>query len=265
MINVSLISPSLPAAINVLMPEFWNDFTFHELCIMHQVLTQQLTPAEGIMHILRQRVRQSPQRSLLPADWELHISTDDAVTDLLPLMQHYLSENNLTKNPFPTIGDYHGPDDGFNDMLCGEFEMADTAISLFVIEKDINHLADAAAFLWRPLDASSGSRQSAESYSVSKVSESFFRGQNPEILHIIYLWWVGCRNELTELFPLPFSVDPAPDAEPDPMAFSKVIHSGAGERNGTRDHIRWRTLVKELLFDIQLQMEYQAELEANKK
>ena len=87
-------------------------------------------------------------------------------------------------------------------------------------------------------------------------------------LHLVYLWYAGCRSRLPKLFPNVFD---APDGEPgrdDMMAITTLIHYGAGVKNGTRDQIR-KTLLKEFLYECELaaiqQMELEQELQKMKQ
>lgn len=242
------------------LPQFWDDFHLDELILIKKLLSQQIDTASFCMALLKYRIAYN---KLTIPDWVIRIDLTDAVTELLPIAHYYIADNNLTRNPLPQLGKYYGPADGFDNMVCGEYEIADQLMNLFIETADVQYLLEMVYYLWRPLDEG-GKRITLQDYEPSDAAKSFFRAYDMDKLQVIYLWWTGCRKSLTELFPLPFSgtndANPADD-EMNPSVFTDVIHSGAGERNGTRAHIRWNTLIKEFLHDIQLQLKHNQEMD----
>ena len=79
----------------------------------------------------------------------------------------------------------------------------------------------------------------------------YFLKLSPFVLHSIYTWYTGCRNQIPKYFPVPFEGNTT-GGEPDPAAFTKCIHAGAGPKNGSRDQIRV-TGIKEFFFDMNLE------------
>lgn len=236
------------------MPTEWNDFDAQEIKIISAALNHNGSKQELLLKVLEHRLQ--AQRLKLPKDWKALLSLDDVANDLLPLADIWLSANNLTRQPFPVIGRHAGPKGNFDDMLCGEYEDADYHFSLYAIHQDRQHLVDLAALLWRPVIG--GRRISAKGYEADK---SFFHSLDDATLHIVYLWFGGCRSALIELFPSVF--EPPVDNDEEKQVeqehslgmVTRLIHSAAGERNGTREQIRWGTLIKELLYDCELQIE----------
>jgi hypothetical protein len=81
----------------------------------------------------------------------------------------------------------------------------------------------------------------AEAYS------KYFATLAQEQLYVMYLWFAGCVATLPLLFPNVYEGNGGTADEPDPMAFTKCIHTGAGNKNGTRQQIRMMPL-EEFLF-----------------
>lgn len=244
----------------------WNELSVTELIALSKVLGSSISREQGIIDILTYRLNEAGLSSKIPSNWAMRLHLQDFVLELNPYLDHFLAANTLTNNPLPLLGELQGPANFMDDMLCGEFEVADTFITLFVTEKNIQHLITAISYLWRPKMGEK--RVPAKDYEPSENVKSFLGKEDNDNLHLIYLWWVGCRQGLQALFPMPFGQDgspPAADVEPDASVFTKAIHNGAGERNGSRVQIRWETLVKEFLFDLQLQLEQQAEQEEKMK
>lgn len=245
----------------VSLPSSWNEFTLKELKIISDCLLKNKSKQEMIISILKKRAK--TQKIRLPRNWIYKLSVEDCVKELLPIAEIWLEKNQLTKQPFPKIGSLFGPDDFFDNITCGEFEDTDIYFVLFSINKDSVNLQKLAQTLWRPLNENR-KRIAFENYQLPRLS-SFSRLKSAITLHIIYLWYSGCRLSIMELFPEIFLRGiPDENNEPEVGAFTKLIHSGAGERNGNREEIRAMPL-KEFLFDCQLQIQAKEAMEAELK
>ncbi len=199
------------------------------------------------------------QKTRLPAGWETLLDFENAAIDGLDLLNALLAENTRSINPesllttalgFVTLV---GPEDDFNDMTVGDFELADICFQQYQADKSIEHLQMLVTILWRHAKDGKRSRDTPD----VRKPRSFSRRLSAVRLHMIMLWYAGCRYRLTQLFPAVFGG--GGDGEADMSSVTKLVHSGAGAKNGTRDQVR-KTLLKEFLFDCQLEAEHAEEL-----
>lgn len=245
------------------LPLDWNEFDFAELKIIVKALTSNTPKPVLGMNILAYRMQKNRVKNI-----ELfQLDDDDLVNELLPLVDHWLENINLTKNPQLKLDDFLSLPN-FDSMLVGEYEEADINYILYNEYKNPQHLIALAQGLWRPVI--DGKRATAEGY---EYSGSFFQKLSELKLQLIYLWFTGCRNELLSLFPNIFGRNDNPDETTDTeqnneqqaLGITDLIHAAAGERNGTRREIRWKTSIKEFLYDCQLQQEQHEEWLVNMK
>lgn len=196
------------------------------------------------------------------------LDAEDTVINGLPAIEFIYKENNLTKQPYPTLKlkfvTLYGPADDFNSITCGEFEDAEFFFNKFVQDPTAGYLAHLAAVLYRPktlwkrkikkyitINKVTGT---AENYDVEKMVPHFAKLE-PWVLYTIFLWYAGCRNQLPKIFKNcfgPSKQETEENREPDFLIFTKCIHASAGPKNGTRNQIRC-TLLKEFFLEIELQ------------
>lgn len=240
-------------------PTKWNEMTDGELRMISHILAIDGSRQELLLKLLAGRAKMQGKK--LPAGWEVMLSREDATIQGLALIDGLLAENNLTRNPLPMIAGYYGPADAFDDLNVGEFEEAEPYFLLYAKEKKEEHLAQIAAILWRPVVKKRKLHERVKFTGYKPDKESFSTHLNVINLHLIWLWYTGCRSEMMKLFPAVFEGDGGDNREPDPMAFTRVVHNAAGVKNGTRAQVR-ATLIKELLFECQLAAEQAIEMEA---
>lgn len=261
MIEVKLFVPQkIDVAIS--FPETWDELLPDEiLLIAKQILLvkeDNTAKAELLVSILSSRAKTQKQK--LPKKWQQLLSIDDLVINGLPLLDFIYGENTLSQMPesvIKVIGtrEYvlYAPVDGFRNITCGEFEIAEQVFAEYNQEQNINKLAELAAIFYRPKNTSFQTREknSLNTYPYDKWAK-MFKSIEPHRLYAIFIWYVGCKNQLPLLFPVSHepSNDDNEDTQNPAMAFTRCIHAGAGPKNGTRQDIRL-TLLWEFFFDME--------------
>lgn len=248
--------------IKIPFPTEWNDFDEVELKHLSDCLAQDKTKETLFGKILRHRLKVSG----VPRDVIFRISQEDVATDALQIADKWLEDNNLTKQPYPKLGDLTGPE-SFDELYCGEYDDAEVLFYLYNIERDMKHLRMLAQTIWRPTDQNGKRVAYNDEYTVSKNYKSFFQKLDEPTLHLIYLWWCGSRNELKQLFPRLFQAGGTSSGDQNPYsvlsAFSDLVHEGAGARTGTINQIRNEMKLKVFLYDCERQVLKVEEMEQN--
>lgn len=256
--------------VRINFPEHWNECLLSELQhIAAAIFVKRKTQPELFVQLLRCRIM-----DLLPLlkKSELDricmlLNLDDLSLAYADLMKFIFESVKLTQQPLPLLCQkFVGPDSNFENITVGEFEDADNLLMQFRdIDDSKKHEAHSiieqfAMVLYRPVQ--NGMRIPYRNYRANDRTKMQFNQIPKPLLYIVKLWFVGCKSMLPEMFPLVFSPPDKGDkptlssdtAEPDPFAFTKLIHLGAGPKNGTRDHIREMRLL-EFLFDLNLEFE----------
>ena len=191
----------------------------------------------------------------LPKDWKESANPED-IAQLLYLIDFLWKENNLTKQPFPTLNvggkELTGLQNGFINITCGEFEDLEILFFLFDASPSESLLAKMAAIIYReegvPYHTTVNGRligYDFNSKSIAFIKEPIY------FLYTVYTWYCGCRNQLPKMFKNVYDADGnKSDEQPDQLAFTKCIHAGAGAKNGTRNQIRFMLLL-EFMFDME--------------
>jgi hypothetical protein len=266
MIAVRLYKPN---EVDVLFdfPEAWNDCSITQLeTIADCILLQKISRQQLLMQLFRQCLKlQYPKYKIGKIEYIL------ALIDIEDLAMHYMQLTNfifdsieLTKQPYPMLNELGAPKSAFEDITCAEYE--DTEALFFKLTQQLKaysigrrcpHFASEnaklleqfLAVLWRPFV--NNSRVPYVNYTSNYATVIGTESQRL----VCMLWYMGCKAQLPKMFPMVFTQDPAAsDAEPDAMATTKLIHHGAGPKNGTRADIR-NMLLFEFLFDLQLEAE----------
>lgn len=262
MIEVKLYAPDkVDATIN--FPECWDELYSEEVLLIAKqivnVSNDKSTQALILTSILRLRAKL--QKIKLPKGWEKLIDLEDLVINGLPLLQFIFGDNTLSKLPESTITVtgtrdivLYGPENGFQSITCGEFEAAEIIFNDYIESQDFKKLAELAAIFYRQKNQKFQSKLNSgqlDTYNFEKWSKLFEKIE-PHRLYAIYIWYVGCKNQLPELFPV--AHEPSGDDSTEPqnpaMAFTRCIHAGAGPKNGTRQDIRL-TPIWEFFFDME--------------
>jgi hypothetical protein len=195
----------------------------------------------------------------LPAGWQSRLDFDQAARAAIDCLEFLYDANTLTKSPFKKIKVsgvlLHGPADDFDDLTCRQMELAHPALERFRTTNQLVHLQELCSYLFR--------RGKAEvSEAGAKALLPFIKKMPLDVLLCMYTWFAGCLTVLPTYFEhLYDTAETKESAGFDFMAFTKLIHSGAGERNGSREDIR-RMDIKQFLFDLDLLAEQAAKMEA---
>lgn len=266
MITINLYQPKA-VNISIPFPSNWNDLTLYELnLVAKSILSNFNSAAEAnaalFLSLLKIRCGKKVKHI------QKRLDAEDAVINGLPAIDFIYKENNLTKQPYPTLNPkplnflnlkpFHGPLDDFNSITCGEFEDAEFFFNKFRQDPSANHLAHLAAILYRPKDVKYicyDSKTASHIHYDAEKTVVYFKKLKPWVLYSIFLWYAGCREQLPKIFPNcfgPSKLETEENREPDFLIFTKCIHAGAGPKNGSRNEIRC-TLLKEFFLEIELQ------------
>lgn len=197
-----------------------------------------------------------------------HINIEDASLNGLPLLDFVFEENNRTEQPYSTIKlpgpggtTVYGPLSAFNSLAVGEYEEAEQFYYQFADNPTHECLANLAATLYRaantPYFTYDQHKGRYIAYDAAPLLPAFIKMQ-PWELYTIFIWYIGCKNELPKIFPTVYEGGTAAGT-PDPMIFTKCIHSDSNPKNGTREQIRIMPL-KEYFFDMEMQAKKVKEL-----
>lgn len=263
MVTVQLYQPG---AVNFTFPfaDNWNELTTAQLQVVSHVFHQLKEDGEAKAALLYGLL--DMHRKKLPPNTIKKIDIDDLATVGQDLVSFIWEDNLLSKQPYPVIrlGWFKkmiGPESDFDNITCGEYELAEICVHQFYQDKDIKHLAELAAILYRPKNVPlflyNLKRNEYIQYPYEKQTASFLL-LPVEVLFTIYLWYCGCRNWLTKFFPNVYGSGEG--GQPDMQAFTKCIHAAAGEKNGTRQQVRLLKL-KEILFEMEQEMIKAKEIE----
>jgi hypothetical protein len=252
--------------VEILFPETWNELHENEvLDIAKQILNSNentmQTKAALLLSFIDARAKQ--QKIKLPKQWKNLLDLENLVIDGLPLLDFVFGENNLTKPPQHCLQlqgtrtyEVYAPDKGFESITNGEFETAEVYFNQFVNNPSTNNLAHLAAILWKPKYTKFYTKNNdgtLEQYNYENWVKLFSKLETYR-LYSIFIWYVGCRNQLPKIFPVVHEPsDESTETSNPTMAFTNCIHAGAGVKNGTRDNIR---LMK--LFEFMYDMEQEA-------
>lgn len=247
--------------INVRLPKSWNVLEPCELHYISESIIKGRNQNDIAVFILKNRAKESR----LPKNWVKLLEHENCYRELSPWIDGLIERFDLTNQPFPVLKHFgfkkFGPDDQFKDLTCGEFEDVEKHFVKYCTSKDVTHLRHIVETLWR--SKKNGVRKPYNS-SKSKIS-SFSRSCSAVSLHTLYIWYSSCRSYLPKLFPnLHEGEPPAKGQAPDLMVFTRLIHEGAGAKNGTRDQIR-KTFLLEFLYECELSIKKAKELEAATK
>jgi hypothetical protein len=249
---------------NIQFPSDWNELTVDELMQVckHQLINvknQIISKAALLIYIMRNRAKLQKQK--LPSHFEQMIDAEDISINGYPLLDFIYEENRLYKQlvkkiklPF-SIVNYYGPQSGFDNLTCGEFEDAEMFFNKFHEEPGIESLAYLAAILWRPKNTPyirfHAKTRKYKTYNAEKRVKQFLK-LPPWQLYACFVWYAGCRSLLPKAFPAVYEPDnDAPDVQ-SVNPFTDCIHSAAGPKNGTRNEVRM-TPVKELFYEMNLE------------
>lgn len=230
MISLQLHKPD-EYNLDIQFPQSWNELSLEELVLVaNSYFTESgISLPELFIAFLQERVKAKYPK--VDADrLVVLLNIEDLAIEYQELMAFISESNTLTTNPISIPGQ-KVPEDHFDSTLVGEFEIADQALNRFL--------------------------QSGKSKDLTEFFEGFFATKihvPDSYKKVAALFFLGCKNELMQIFPSVFGSGESEASQPDPMALTRVIHESAGPANGTRADIR-KTLLKEFLYDLQLKAE----------
>lgn len=237
-------------------PQEWNELTLAELLfISRQLITKYETVYEMPFHILKFIIteRASEQNLQLPKKMFRRLSQEDAATNGIALLQFLFDKNDLTNTPQFQVDDAVSPGNSFSTITCGQYEDCEQYFFYYREKNESKYLLKMFARLW----------PSASSVADEIHEKRLEQIATPEMLFLVYLWFIGCRHLMPLWFPNLFGGGEE-TGQPDVAAFTKCIHAGAGPENGTREQIRCMPL-KEFAYDIELKIIRNKELESKFK
>lgn len=265
MINVRLYKPN-EIDVEFTFPENWNNCTVPQLeAIAECILLQKISRHQLLKNLFRLCLKQQYPKYAMGK-----IENILALIDIEDLAMHYMQLTNfmfdsieLTTQPYPVLLDLHGPKSAFENLTCGEYEDAEALFvqindqlkahslarrsALFALENS-KLLSQFMQILWRPLKTNE-----RVPYALHVPGYAEIVGTDIQRM-VCLLWYMGCKAQLPFMFPMVFNQNADGDGKPDAMATTKLIHHGAGPKNGTRADIR-KMLLFEFLFDLQLEAE----------
>lgn len=269
MVSINLYQPKkLDITLN--FPSAWNDLLPKEVIFIAKALLEQTEKNANatrprLLRYLTESAAQKEKKKL-PQDWYLSIDAEQAVTDVFPILDFIFNKNDRTEclAPFEIGKEKYFPVP-FKEITCGEYEDCEVFANTFSNAPSPESLASLAAILFRPkkgadIEPYMQYNYRTDSYLEYKAEkkQKLFLKQHPEELYAVFIWYAGCRNQLPEMFP---TVYDGPKGEPDMLAFTNCIHSGAGPKNGTREKIRCMKLY-EFMYDMEREAIHAKEMEA---
>lgn len=151
------------------IPSAWNELTTRQVKRVVNVLQLALPPRELQMRLflavwisgwwdIRGRYTAWLLFNMLEHDnYEVRQDAWEEIKQLLNLVDYLMKENGLTKNPYPALKvrgkRLYGPDDDMEGLTAGEFAWAEKCFTTYMQEKDMAHLDELVAALWRPARA----------------------------------------------------------------------------------------------------------------
>lgn len=227
MLSIRLYQPR-KIDLSIDFPNTWDELSAADLCIVaRSFFGKELSRVELLIELLRLR---------LPAKRAHHILTlldPETLSIEYMALTDFLIEGNDRSASVPVPGTT-APAPSFDDTTVGRFEDADVHLGMYLKDNDVLQLHDFFCSWYK-----------------TKEFPSI------ELAQAAALCFLGCKRQLTQLFPLVFgstAKEEGKEAPADPLALTKLIHHAAGPKNGTREQIRAQQL-KEFLFDCQLEAE----------
>lgn len=228
--------------LKVNFPSKWEELSMDELKIVaRSFFYNTIEPSELFIALLSHRLSTQHPKINVPRTITM-LNIDDVAMEYSALISFLKQKINLLDFPQPIQG-FTMPSPGFEEITVGEFERADLHFNLW-LQNNATQLPEFfKAFL-----------------NTEKLASI------DEIL-VSALVFIGCKNQLSILFPVLFPTQetPEPDEEDDdfeeeptptkykpydPRALVNLIHEKAGPINGTRNEIRATKLV-EFLYECQ--------------
>lgn len=241
-------------------PSAWDELSKDDLLIVSR---EQLSAEKPIAAqqaaifdaLLKLRAKKFPE---LPRDFNTMLDPEEAAIAAINLLDFLYKKNNLTVQLYPDFTfsgkTFYGPEGNFDSITCGEFEDTEIFFQDFVADPRPEPVAHLCAILWRQKDQDymffDAKKNVWKTYDHEPFLQQFTKLSEPQ-LYAIFTWYAGCRSLLPGWFPDLYGGGGDESAATDMLVFTKCIHAGAGEKNGSRTDIR-RMLLKEFFMDMNL-------------
>lgn len=257
MISISLLIGGVEKQIP--FPEDWNELTTPELRYCMRTISDPFCKVKIFTYLMQSRAKTNGIK--LPEGWQSRLNIDQSSVLCIDALAFLFDSNTLTKSPFKSLraGNFllYGPADDFDDFTCGQFELAMPSLHRFKETENAKYLFEMCSYFFKKNNQPVTEQSSAEILPLMAKTPT-------DILLCMYSWFTGNLSRLPLMFPNIYAGSSESD-EVDYTAFTKLIHAGAGDRNGTRQQIRLMPL-KEYLFDMELlEIAAQKQKEANAK
>lgn len=271
MVTINLYTPPI-FDVEVEFPSSWNELLPEEIPFISKQLLLQSDGSVVRGLILKYLIdsRCALAKKELPQDWFLKIDAEQFVIDVYPLADFIFTDNNLTNNPQPVeVNGIILHPQLFENITCAEFEDCEVLAMRFAESPGEELLANLSAILFRiktidgiePYMKLNTRTGTYITYAADKKIPQFLK-LSPELLYTHFIWYSGCRAQLPMMFPSVYDAGQSGQTDQlDLMAFTKCIHSGAGQKNGSREKIRTMKLY-EFMFEMELEAQHAAEQEA---
>ncbi len=242
--------------IQIDFPSCWDDLTKNE--VLEICKLQLLNPSSNadnrvsfFFFLIETRAKEKGVQ--LPEDFKEKMDLEVVAASIF-LLDFLYTENNLTIQPHKKIEvagkQLIGLENDFENITCGEFECLELLFHEFNDAPSAEVLAKMCAIIYREkgMPFQEILKDKLETYDFDKASKPFLEVK-AWILYSAYTWYCGCRLNLPNKFPTVYEGN-GESTEPDMLAFTKCIHSGAGVKNGTRNQIRIMPLL-EYMFEME--------------
>ena len=255
-------------------PTQWSELAQDEVkLIAHSLYDEAITKYDIFIALIKNRLLALGVPPHKINTWLRNINREQMAQEIDNMLAFIKEDIDLTTNQYPTISIpkntktdamlLHGPQNNFQNLTCGEYEDAEAYFLTYNQTQDPTDLLKLVASLYRlPSEKPNHHSNDWKNYNPT-TAYTRFENTDPTTIFSTLLFFIGCRSRLPFTFPLVFlpaenhpteSPESPENHEIDPMAFTRLVHHGAGLKNGTRDNIR-KMLLTEFLFDCQLEAE----------
>lgn len=253
--------------ITIQLPTEWNECALHELkLITAAIFLKKYSDFELLIEFIRYRIGVARPTETVASIQRiiLLLNIEDLSLTYTDLLSFIHDDIRLTNQPIKKLAQLVGPDSDFTNLTCAEFEDAEFHLNEWIelmkteegkaLEINLPKVIEIIAILWRPISVP------YHEYKPSEDIKAQLASLNPSLLYVALLWFMGCKAELPESYPFVYGRDEKVitigTPNNDTLAFTKLIHHGAGTKNGTRADIR-KMPIREFLFDLNLTAENQ--------
>lgn len=256
MIEINLHKPG-ELDVKMAFPSSWDDLLPNEvMSIAKLILSSPQSEVEAraslLINIISDRLKS--QKVKVPKNWKLLLDPENIVQDIFPLLDFIYDENNLTVLPiksFKLTGAHnytvYGPEKGFEDITCGEYEVTEQHYYSFIENPNTESICKLVAAIFREKGRkfhTKNGNDTLDAYPFEKWAKAFSQIEEYK-LYSIFIWYSGCRNQLVKMYPTVHEPGDDTDIISEPvMQFTNCIHAGAGAKNGTRNNIRLMSLLE---------------------